>query len=101
VTQRIELKIVCLRNKLGIALDKIILNQIYPLTPYYFWPKTEAWDQLKLELESKTWLTKSERIKVLNLTTEIMNYWRQFKNVDRFETMVENFSIVKIVKASN
>ena len=49
----------------------VIQNHSYPLTQYYFWPRTEAWEQLKLELDSKPWLSEKEKISILNLATDI------------------------------
>ena len=55
---RLKLKAVWGKNFLGLAIDQV--NDIYnlPITTYYFWPRTEAWEQLKLELDSKLWLNK-------------------------------------------
>ena len=50
----LKLKVIWLKKFLGFALDTKGGQNSYPLTPYYFWPKTEAWDQLKLELDSKS-----------------------------------------------
>ena len=62
---RLKLKIVWFKNFLGLAIDQVILDQQYSLTPYYFWPKTEAWEQLKLELSSRRWLNPEEKKRIL------------------------------------
>ena len=42
---QLQLKVVWLKDFLGLAIDNVILDQSYSLTPYYFWPKTEALEQ--------------------------------------------------------
>ena len=69
-----------LENFLGLAIDNVILNQSYSLTPYYFWPKTEALEQLKLELDSKLWLCQEDKVKILKLAGDVISYW--FSNRD-------------------
>ena len=76
---RLKLKIIWRKNFLGFALDQKSGQNSYPVTPYYFWPRTEAWDQLKLELDSKN-IIMEEKIKILNLVTDVMNSWGQNKN---------------------
>jgi hypothetical protein len=39
---QLKLKIAWFKNFLGLAIDQVNLDQQYSLTPYYFWPKTEA-----------------------------------------------------------
>ena len=63
--QKLKLKVLWLKNVLGLAIDQTVIKQSYPLTQYYFWPRTEAWDQLKLELDSKPWLSDKEKISTL------------------------------------
>ena len=64
---QLKLKIIWFKDFLGLAIDQVDFNQRYSLTPYYFWPKTEAWEQLKLELDSKGWLPEKEKVLILNL----------------------------------
>ena len=51
--QELQLKVLWLKNVLGLAIDQKVTKHRYPVTQYYFWPRTEAWDQLKLELDSR------------------------------------------------
>jgi len=92
VPQKLKLRVLWLKNVLGLAIDQIIVNQAFPLTPYYFWPRTEAWDQLKLELDAKSWLTEKEKIIVLNLATDVITNWRNSRNSENFESIADNFS---------
>ena len=57
----LKLKVTWFKNFLGLAIDQVSLNQKYFLTSYYFWPKTDAWEQLKSELDAKPWLTTREK----------------------------------------
>ena len=57
---QLRLKVAWFKNFLGLDVDQIDTNQQYFLTPYYFWPRTEAWEQLKLELDSKVWLKRGK-----------------------------------------
>ena len=62
------------------------------MTQYYFWPRTEAWDQLKLELDSKPWLSEKEKIIILNLATDIITHWRTNRNTDAVNKIANTFS---------
>ena len=90
--QKLKLKVLWLKNVLGLALDQKVIKQSYPLTQYYFWPRTEAWDQLKLELDSKPWLSEKEKISTLNLATDIISHWRTNRNTDGVQKVANNFS---------
>ena len=76
----LKLKVLWLKNLLGFAIDQRTATTASPLTTYYFWPKTAAWEQLKLELDSKSWIKPEEKIEVLNTITEIIEYWSQNRN---------------------
>ena len=90
--QKLKLKVLWLKNVLGLAIDQTVIEQSYPLTQYYFWPRTEAWDQLKLELDSKPWLSEKEKISTLNLATDIISHWRTNRNTDAVQKVANNFS---------
>jgi 30S ribosomal protein 3 len=91
VPQQLKLKVLWLKNVLGLAIDQKLSKQSYPLTQYYFWPRTEAWDQLKLELDSKPWLSEKEKIIILNLTTDVITHWRKHRNTETADSIAKNF----------
>ena len=96
-SQQLKLKVLWLKNVLGLAIDQTVIKQSYPLTQYYFWPRTEAWDQLKLELDSKPWLSEKEKIIILNLATDIITHWRTNRNTEEVEDTAKKFSAAVFV----
>lgn len=51
-----------------------------PITEYYFWPKTDAWEELRAALEARPWIDERERISLLNRTTEVINFGMAYPN---------------------
>ena len=98
---RLKLKVIWFKSFLGLAIDQITINQNYSITPYYFLPRTEAWDQLKFELDSKTWLSQDEKVKTLTLASDIMNYWLEYRNTETSVDLEKQFQDIEIVKLTN
>ena len=77
----IKFNVLWLENSLGIAIDQNIdqnnLNINIPLTGYYFWPRSDVWEQIRAEIDSKNWITEAEKILILNKITEILNSWQK------------------------
>ncbi|XP_055828316.1 30S ribosomal protein 3, chloroplastic-like [Solanum dulcamara] len=75
---RLVLKFIWMEKNIGISLDQVIPGHgTIPLSPYYFWPRKDAWEELKVMLESKPWISQKQTIILLNQATDIINLWQQ------------------------
>ncbi|CAI8594659.1 unnamed protein product [Vicia faba] len=78
VRPRLVLKFIWMEKNIGIALDQMVPGHgTIPLSPYYFWPRKDAWEELKELLESKPWISQKQMIILLNQATDIINLWQQ------------------------
>lgn len=75
---RLVLKFLWMEKNIGLALDQVIPGYgSVPLSPYYFWPRKDAWEELKSKLEEKPWISQKRIIILLNQATDIINLWQQ------------------------
>ncbi|XP_002962586.2 30S ribosomal protein 3-1, chloroplastic [Selaginella moellendorffii] len=76
--QILSLRFLWMEKNIGIALDQVVPGHgTIPLSPFYFWPKKDAWEELKAKLESKPWISRRRTIILLNQATDIINLWQQ------------------------
>lgn len=99
---QLKLKAVWGKNFLGLAIDQVIGSYQLPVTTYYFWPRTEAWEQLRLELELKPWIQEEEKIKILNSAAKLMNFCMQeYRNTESIETVKKRFKEITFSQFKN
>merc|ERR1719389_657489 len=62
-----KLKFLYLEKNIGFAVDQVVgkSQHLSPLTQYFFWPRDDAWEELKSHLESMDYIS------------EIINYWQE------------------------
>ncbi|KAK6116355.1 hypothetical protein DH2020_049817 [Rehmannia glutinosa] len=78
VKPRLVLKFIWMEKNIGLGLDQVIPGHgSVPLSPYFFWPRKDAWEELKTTLESKPWISQKKMIILLNQATDIINLWQQ------------------------
>lgn len=87
-------KLIWGKSHIGLAVDKKINKDItFPLTTFFFWPRENGWELLKIELSNKPWITKEDRIAILNGYTQIINYWLvNVQNTEGITKLVQDSS---------
>lgn len=89
--KKFALRILWLEYGMAFSVDHIVDQGYSPLTPYFFWPRNDAWHQVKSELESKPWISKNDKIDILNDVTLILNYWQENKQSKTIIQVQEKF----------
>ena len=85
------LKILWLEKSLGIALDRRVGKTTQPVTEYFFWPRKDAWDELKDRLNNSAWISQNEAIALLNQTTDLIQTWQEEEKKGSFQKMQTKF----------
>ncbi|PSC70211.1 putative chloroplast RF65 [Micractinium conductrix] len=66
-----------LDKNIAVAVDQVFgQGQRSPVTEYFFWPRKDAWEELKATLDTRGWIGEREKVLLLNTTTEVINYWQ-------------------------
>ena len=91
MSNKFTLKFLWLEKVIGVALDQNVEHKSIPITEYFFWPRNDAWEDMRLELLTRSWISKNESILLLNEITEVINYWQEQSELNR----KQDFSFVK------
>jgi 30S ribosomal protein 3 len=74
-----SLSFLWLDKNLAVSVDQVFgRGHRSPVTEYYWWPREDAWENLKQALderEERDWITSSDKIQLLNTLTDVINYW--------------------------
>ena len=96
--QNLKLQVLWLYDSLGLAINQKTAEGLLPLTPYYFWPISEAWEQIRFELDSKPWVSEDERVMLLNSVVEVMTQWQNARSTTAIAeakvTVQDNITVV-------
>ncbi|GLC33607.1 hypothetical protein PLESTB_000094800 [Pleodorina starrii] len=72
-----RLNVLWTEKNLAVAIDQVYSRgQVSPLTEYYFWPRQDAWEELRVNLEMRPWISERDRIILLNRLTQLINFWQ-------------------------
>mmetsp|Transcript_32081 Transcript_32081/g.57445 ORF Transcript_32081/g.57445 Transcript_32081/m.57445 type:complete len:183 (-) Transcript_32081:23-571(-) len=80
----------------AVAVDHVLLAEDgtpgprTPLTEYYFWPKVDAWEELKKTLDSKDWISETESIILMNTFTDVINYWQELHSKEEAQAQFKD-----------
>jgi len=87
--QNLKLQVLWLDDSLGLAVNQKTPESLVPLTSYYFWPVSEAWEQIRFELDAKPWIPEEERVRLLNSIVEVMKKWQKSRAIPNGKTNIQ------------
>lgn len=66
-----------LDKNIAVSVDQVFAKgHRSPVTEYFFWPRKDAWEELKAALEARPWIGERSKVLLLNRCTEVINYWQ-------------------------
>ena len=72
------LKFIWLEKRLGLALDNVVSEfGSFPLTPYFFFPETDALSELKTAMEKQKWISSDRVSALMKQAEELTTLWKQ------------------------
>nr|YP_009538681.1 putative ribosomal protein 3 [Phacus pleuronectes]AYQ93699.1 putative ribosomal protein 3 [Phacus pleuronectes] len=80
---RFILKFLWLEKAIAVSLDQVVGFRNTPITQYFFWPRSDAWEEMKFDLEKRSWISQNDSILILNQITEVINFWQERNEVTR------------------
>eukprot|EP00891_Asterochloris_glomerata_P001453 jgi/Astpho2/1453/Aster-06302 len=73
------LNVLWLERNIGMAVDQVFgeseTQRRAPVTEYFFWPRNDAWDEVKAAMETKPYISERQRIDLLNKVTQVIRLW--------------------------
>lgn len=74
-----SLSFLWLDKNLAVSVDQVFgRGHRSPITEYYWWPREDAWENLKKTLderEARDWISHHDKVILLNTLTEVINFW--------------------------
>lgn len=81
-----------LEKNLGVSVDQVFGEEKKsPVTEYFFWPRADAWEELKNALEDKQWIHQDDKIYLLNGATLVINFWQDSEVKPSLDEVRERF----------
>lgn len=72
-----RLNILWADQNLGVSVDQVFARGgVAPLTEYFFWPRRDAWEELRVAVEARPWVSEAEKVDLLNRLTKVINMWQ-------------------------
>nr|YP_009032708.1 putative ribosomal protein 3 [Euglenaformis proxima]AGL11974.1 putative ribosomal protein 3 [Euglenaformis proxima] len=85
---RFTLKFIWLEKSIGVSLDQVMGSKTNPLTEYFFWPQQDSWEEMKLFLEKRSWISQAYSISLLNQITDVITFWQEKDSIKSNDTNV-------------
>jgi 30S ribosomal protein 3 len=95
--KKYSLKVYWSEESLLLGVDRLYNASRSPITDYFNWPKENAWESLKVQLEKKEWIDQQERYSLLQQATDVINFWQQKKENPSVDKAREKFPEILFV----